>query len=379
MPVTPFSDDDEGISNWLQRMLGAAAPGSPNMGYPAQTNRVALGGTSMGYPAQGGSALAPYTFNGQVGYDSPGRPGPGPETRGYLEPPTIEGSLARSPALPAGAYQGPGGPEYLSPQSLADLVRNPGRGITTGGGGAAGGAPGLGLGLGAGNPALRGALAAAGVMAPSPAETGELQRRYWPSVQDPTIMAGGPGAGATPVAPFTPPEHPHSAIYPSWPTPPAGVTSGGSPASTSTAPPHRPVTPTPAAAAPAGPVRTPGAPNLGYYNPRFVPIDRPNMDAAGGARRGGGPAQMTALNLAGLFGGGQPNPANVPSAAAQPVSATRGGGTVDLPTNYNLPGSGYYMTPAGDVGGTRYPSTPAGATPTLTAYQQWLRARGVKV
>jgi hypothetical protein len=60
------------------------------------------------------------------------------------------------------------------------------------------------------------------------------------------------------------------------------------------------------------------------------------------------------------------------------VSATQGGGTIDLPTNYNLPGSGYYMTPGGDVRGTRYPQD-AGATPTLGAYQQWLRARGVRV
>ena len=53
---------------------------------------------------------------------------------------------------------------------------------------------------------------------------------------------------------------------------------------------------------------------------RFVGIDRPNADPT---RRSG--PQGTALNLAGLFGGGQPavNP-NVPAAAAQPVSAVRG-------------------------------------------------------
>jgi hypothetical protein len=94
-------------------------------------------------------------------------------------------------------------------------------------------------------------------------------------------------------------------------------------------------------------------------NPRFVQFDRPNMDAAGGARRGGGPAQMTMLNLAGLFGGGQQavNP-NVPAANAQPVSATTPGplakrrGTLNLPTSYNIPGSGYRITPQGDVVGT---------------------------
>ena len=75
--------------------------------------------------------------------------------------------------------------------------------------------------------------------------------------------------------------------------------------------------------------RTPGAPNLGYYqgNNRFVQVDRPNASAGGGAMGRGGPPQMTALNLAGLFGGGQQpgaNPANVPAANAQPVSAYTG-------------------------------------------------------
>lgn len=69
------------------------------------------------------------------------------------------------------------------------------------------------------------------------------------------------------------------------------------------------------AAAPAARVAGP----LAASN-RFVGIDRPNADPT---RRSG--PQGTALNLAGLFGGGQPavNP-NVPAAAAQPVSAVRG-------------------------------------------------------
>jgi hypothetical protein len=81
----------------------------------------------------------------------------------------------------------------------------------------------------------------------------------------------------------------------------------------------------PAAAAPAapvpGPLATGGAGGMGATsNPRFTQVDRPNMSAAGGFGRGGAP-QMTALNLAGLFGGGQPAAAaNMPTRAAQPVS-----------------------------------------------------------
>ena len=57
-------------------------------------------------------------------------------------------------------------------------------------------------------------------------------------------------------------------------------------------------------------------------NPRFVGISAPNASPQNSMR--GGP-QSTALNLAGLFGRGQPavNP-NAPAANAQPVSAVRG-------------------------------------------------------
>ena len=78
----------------------------------------------------------------------------------------------------------------------------------------------------------------------------------------------------------------------------------------------------PAAPAPpvAGPLAAGGAGGQGSTsNPRFVQVDRPNASAAGGFGRGGGP-QMTALNLAGLFGGGQPNPADMPTRNATPVS-----------------------------------------------------------
>jgi hypothetical protein len=109
----------------------------------------------------------------------------------------------------------------------------------------------------------------------------------------------------------------------------------------------------PAAATPAapvpGPLATGGAGGMGATsNPRFVQLDRPNMSPAGGFGRGG-PPQMTALNLAGLFGGGQPNP-NAPAANAQPVSGrvagplASGGGTI--PRSY--PGEGWDIDAQGN-------------------------------
>jgi hypothetical protein len=68
--------------------------------------------------------------------------------------------------------------------------------------------------------------------------------------------------------------------------------------------------------APAGPLATGGATaNGASANPRFIGIAQPNASPQNSLR--GGP-QATALNLAGLFGGGG-NP-NVPAANAQPMS-----------------------------------------------------------
>ena len=82
-----------------------------------------------------------------------------------------------------------------------------------------------------------------------------------------------------------------------------------------------PASPVAAPAPVPGPMAGGGAGGQGATsNPRFVGVDRPNADPT--ARRGS--PQMTALNLAGLFGRGQPaaNP-NAPAANAQPVSAQR--------------------------------------------------------
>jgi hypothetical protein len=72
-------------------------------------------------------------------------------------------------------------------------------------------------------------------------------------------------------------------------------------------------------------------------NPRFVQLDQgQNMDPTS---RNRGP-QMTALNLAGLFRGGQPvpsaaaNPANMPTVAATPVSGPLQGPLSNAPWTY---------------------------------------------
>jgi hypothetical protein len=105
----------------------------------------------------------------------------------------------------------------------------------------------------------------------------------------------------------------------------------------------------PLAAAGPGAAGPGGATGAGATsNPRFSGIDRPNADPGigggmlGGAR--GGP-QATALNLAGLFGGGGApgaprgvNPANLPAPAAQTVSGPLAqGGIANAPLPPTMP------------------------------------------
>jgi hypothetical protein len=127
--------------------------------------------------------------------------------------------------------------------------------------------------------------------------------------------------------------------------------------------PNAPAAAAAAAAAPRpNPAATGGAPGaLSSSNPRFSML---NYDVSGGGKT----PYISALNLGGLFGGGQPaaNPANVPALNAQPVSAqgplAKRRGTLNLPTSYNIPGSGYRITPQGDVVGTLW-GRPAGGNP----------------
>jgi hypothetical protein len=360
MPVTPFSDDDEGMPDWLQALFRGGAgqqgplpfPGAAMPYGPGGIPRVASAGPGGVMP--GGGALNFHAATAgapSLGYPAtqspfpPGAPAQPPAARGYSG--LFTGA---NPLVQFGGFH----PENIvNPQDVAALKSQVG--------------------------SLFGGGAAAAPMdgAPPQGPPGYLNST---SAVPPAGNGGAigsdanfpvMGAGGFPTTYAAPGQQPAAPIAPRAA---GGGRTRTSPASTATAP-------------PAGPVRTPGAPNLGYYQgDRFKTLQYDVAGTPGATQMPGGAGRagqnrnpyITALNLGSLFGGGQPNPANVPSAAAQPVSATQGGGTIDLPTNYNLPGSGYYMTPGGDVRGTRYPQD-AGATPTLGAYQQWLRARGVRV
>ena len=109
---------------------------------------------------------------------------------------------------------------------------------------------------------------------------------------------------------------------------PAGVLSPGAPTGTG------PAAPVAAPAPVAGPLAGGGAAGTGATsNPRFIGIDAPNATAQNSMLSRGVP-QGTALNLAGLFGGGQGVNPNVPAANAQPVSGPLAqGGRSNAPWN----------------------------------------------
>ena len=182
---------------------------------------------------------------------------------------------------------------------------------------------------------------------------------------------GGIGSDARfapPSAPFVQPQHPSTMRYPMWPTPPAPDAPAGSPSAT----------PRPVDSGAKGPLgsptntatpmkRTAGAPNLGYYQPsnRFIGIAQPNASAQNSMRAG---PQATALNLGGLFGGRgqQPaaNPANVPAANAQPVSAVANGPTPYGPDIPRLnPSGNLALTGGNSPGPNQFSSVPVPLPP----------------
>jgi hypothetical protein len=253
MPITDLSTGDDWQA-WLQNMAG--------------------GGQGVG------------GLSGDVGYPSPGFPGPGPETRGYVNPPTIEGQANQ---LVPGARA----PMYVNPQSLQDILAgrsaispSPGQPALPGAG--AGGVPipgGLDAG-GVGDPAarLRG-LGAAGLLGMGQYGVDFAQRHGLMQALFPGFTGAanppGPAAPST-AAPGAMPARPYTATpMPPGPMDPsiiarqaiarqaAGTTAPGRPAPVATTNlPSLPYGPAaPRAAAPI-PRPTPApSPNLGYYAP----------------------------------------------------------------------------------------------------------------
>ena len=128
------------------------------------------------------------------------------------------------------------------------------------------------------NPYWKAAIAGAGAIAPTPAETGEF---------NPAMVAGRPEApmGGVHGVPAAAPQ-----TYPHMPWPDTGTAPAASGSRAAPLPPVRPRAAAPVAARPAAP-----PPSL------FTQIDRPNADVAGGARGRQSVPQMSALDLSKLF------------------------------------------------------------------------------
>jgi hypothetical protein len=192
----------------------------------------------------------------------------------------------------------------------------------------------------------------------SPAHAAELSQNGLPPGAVSALNAGGtPPVNNSINANVVPPAPQPQPPSPGMPARPAGVSASGLPLQPGSLAPgalsqfgpgayapspsgggsmNPAAPPPPGQQAVGGPMASGGAAGTpATSNPRFIGIDRPNADPT--ARRGS--PQGTALNLAGLFGRGQPavNP-NAPAANAQPVSAPAGppiqGGLSNAPWTY---------------------------------------------
>jgi hypothetical protein len=269
---TSFPDGSTGPANdlpdWLKQLIpspGASQPYGPS-GYPDNLpNRpygppggglmgipgASPGGPSMGYPAEGGPQIIPPQHS------------PIPNMKSV------------------GPFTGGTSTENMPPGDAT------GWNVGFNGGGGGGGFNPLTL-LGAGNPYWRAAIAASGIMSPTPAETGEL----------PLSMSGARPMHPPSTGPMPPPPYdPLSSIR--APTAPSrggsgygGVPPGGWGEKSPPLPPQRPAAATPAQAP------RPAAPASPAQSDRFVRIDRVN---AGPLAAQPGRGYQTALNLADLF------------------------------------------------------------------------------
>lgn len=280
--VGPSSD----VPDWLKQLIpapgadvpygpGAAGIGlgghMPTAGAVAGISQATPGAPSMGFPAQGGPQVFPPQSSTLPPNKSVGPFTGGTSTEGsYYDPRTwFTGGQTFTEGQPMGPDVAGGGANPLSY-------------------------------LAKGSPAWRAAMAAAGVMAPTPVETGELPLSLSGARPQHPSSTGAMPQPNMPARPYSP--TPDNRTYPSWPTPgPAG--GPASPAVTmASAPPGNPsATPRPTPLPPRRPKNLSGASPPSsptpVSNPRFGTFQ---YQVPGG----GGPLSRspiyTALNL---FGG----------------------------------------------------------------------------
>jgi hypothetical protein len=274
--------------------------------------------------------------------NAPSLPGGGVGPRGaYMPGSGVMGLPAATPGAPSMGFPAQGGPPTIDPSQFQG-----------------GGMPGF-LGGGNINPYARAAIAAAGIMQPTPTANDQAPTNAW--FQRPSGVGGTPGPQVT--NPMTQPGadgiNPYAAAAAANPPQGGPYVGSGAPAPDFRGPPSRPYTPTPNPgpmdpsiiahmnAAPQGtPSDTPrpgGSPrpqkNLGMGqsptasvpptstgNPRFG-LYQPQVPGSG---QGGPLSRSPIYTTLNLFGGGQSaaaaNPANVPAPAATPVSGRLPGG-----------------------------------------------------
>jgi hypothetical protein len=281
-PYRGGAPDSSGAPDWLKQLIpspGASAPyglgAAPAFGTGPEgempsggllgRQAVTPGAASMGFPAEGGPEIyPPQGSNVGTGKEV------GPWTNPFAD------------ADPRSWFK-------ADPNATFEAGKPMGANVTGGGGFNP-----LSL-LGGGNPFARAAIAAGGVMQPTPADTGELPLSLSGArPEHPHSMGAMPAPGGRPSRPYSPtPEN-----YPSWPTvgaqgsSPAATMANAPPGSPSATPrPARPYTPTP-----------PARPRASALSASpFTLVDRVNAGplAAQPDRR-----YQTALDLSRLFGRG---------------------------------------------------------------------------
>jgi hypothetical protein len=284
MAVTDYpGGDPSNYPDWLQALLGNQAyggtpPGGSAQGYAASSGQQA----NMGYPAVPGMSNVSGAAAAQRGQPA--------------APPLFQfGGFHPGNILNPDIYHD----AAVTRQKLGGILNAATQGQPTNSQDLIGGPP----------PTFPSLNLPPAALSAAPGDTGG----YMPSVPGPLASGGGygsvppsgwgpqPGAGAGPGRSPTGPGGVNPVVTANVPRPGAGAGPGRSPSGPAAVSPAAAASVPPAASAPS----------------RFTMVDRPNMSATGWNP---GAPQMTALNLAGLFGGGQPQaaaPAVAPNATAR--------------------------------------------------------------